>query len=269
MDKKLAVLVIHGMGTQRPDFADGMIEEVNGRIDDAGKDPAQIAWQPAFWSDILAPREAAFLKRARKQGELDYIGLRRFVLGALGDASAYQKVESTENSTYVQIHTRLGEAITRLYQEGLGGRPSPLLIMAHSLGGHIMSNYIWDMQKPGAGAGLSPFERLHWLAGIITFGCNIPLFTFAYEAIRAIRFPPPHLSPALKPLARWNNYYDPDDVLGYPLRPISASYREAVSKDVAINVGSIFSSWNPMSHSGYWTDNDFTRAASRQLLRFL
>ena len=269
MEKKLAVMVIHGMGTQQPDFADGMIEEINGRIAAAGRDPAKIAWQPAYWSDILAPRETAFLKRARKQGDLDYIGLRRFVLGALGDASAYQKVDSSDNSTYVQIHTRLGEAITRLYQEGLGGSPKPLVIMAHSLGGHIMSNYIWDMQKPGAGSGLSPFERLHWLAGIITFGCNIPLFTFAYEEVRAIRFPPRQLSPVLKTLARWNNYYDPDDVLGYPLRPISASYRETVNKDIAINVGSILSSWNPMSHSGYWTDNDFTRAAATQLLHFL
>ena len=269
MDKKLAVLVIHGMGSQQPDFAEGMIDEVDGRIDAAGRDHGQIAWQPVFWADILAPRETDFLKRARKQGELDYIGLRRFVVGALGDATAYQKLESSENSTYAQIHARLGKAISDLYNQVLGGHPVPLIIMAHSLGGHIMSNYIWDMQKPGAGTGLSPFERLHWLAGIITFGCNIPLFTFAYEAVQAIRFPPTQLSPALKTLARWNNYYDPDDVLGYPLRPIGASYRQTVSKDIAINVGSIFTSWNPMSHSGYWTDNDFTRATTRQLLHFL
>jgi len=269
MDKKLAILVIHGMGSQSPDFAAGMIEEVNARIDDAGRDAAQIAWQPVFWADILEPRESAFLQRARKQGDLDYIGLRRFVLSALGDASAYQKVESGENSTYAQIHTRLREAITRLYQEGLGTRPVPLLIMAHSLGGHIMSNYIWDMQRPGAGTGLSPFERLHRLAGIITFGCNIPLFTFAYQEVKAIRFPPSQLPAALKAKAQWRNYYDPDDILGYPLRPISDSYRQTVNKDIAINVGSIFSSWNPMSHSGYWTDNDFTRAATAQLLSLL
>ncbi len=264
-EKDLAVLVIHGMGTQQPDFAAGMIAEVNRRIDAAGKDPGRVAWQPVFWADILAPREAAFLRRARKQGELDYIGLRRFVLGALGDASAYQKVDGGENSTYQQIHARFGEAVSTLYRQGLDAAPKPLVIMAHSLGGHIMSNYIWDMQKPGTGSGLSPFQRLHWLAGIITFGCNIPLFTFAYQDIEAIRFPPAQLSPALKSLARWNNYYDPDDILGYPLKPISASYRHTVSKDIAINAGSILSSWNPMSHGGYWTDDDFTAAAARQL----
>ena len=62
---------------------------------------------------------------------------------------------------------------------------------------------------------------------------------------------------AARAAARWLNFFDADDVLGYPLRPLSASYHDAVSADLQIDVGSILKSWNPLSHEEYWTDNDF------------
>jgi len=73
----------------------------------------------------------------------------------------------------------------------LENRECPVIILAHSLGGHIMSNYIWDMQKPKNSLpdDLSSFERLEYLAGMITFGCNIPVFAFAHRKIETIDFP--------------------------------------------------------------------------------
>ena len=110
---------------------------------------------------------------------------------------------------------------------------------------------------------LSPFKRMERLAGMITFGCNIPLFTFAHHTVVPITFPAAQLSPSVKAKARWFNFYDPDDVLGYPLRPINSAYRNVVNKDIAINVGGLFSSWNPLSHGAYWTDNNFTKPVAR------
>jgi hypothetical protein len=147
----------------------------------------------------------------------------------------------------------------------------PLVLLAHSLGGHIMSNYIWDRQKPGASpAGTSSFRKLETLAGMITFGCNIPFFTFAYKKsdIKPIRFPGSKLPPVLDLLARWKNYYDPDDILGYPLQPINQAYSKLV-EDIPINVGGLFTSWNPTSHSKYWTDNDFTKPVAAFLKELL
>lgn len=68
---------------------------------------------------------------------------------------------------------------------------------------------------------------------------------------------------------KWLNYFDPDDVLGYPLKPLSLEYRKAVSQDIEINVGSVFSSWNPASHSDYSTDDDFTIPVAQYLSRLL
>jgi hypothetical protein len=154
----------------------------------------------------------------------------------------------------------------------LGG-PKPLIILAHSLGGHVMSNYIYDMQKPNSpvAVGLNDFQKMKTLAGIITFGCNIPFYTFAFDKIniKPIKFPGQKLTPDQKTKAKWLNFYDPDDVLGYPLKAINKAYSDIVNQDIPINVGGILSSWNPMSHTKYWTDNDFTKPVSRFISKFL
>lgn len=265
---ELAIAVIHGMGTQEPDFAEGMIEELSERVADRGKDPLEIAWQTIYWADILDGRELAYFRRASSRANMDYLRLRKFVISALGDAVAYQQVESTYNTTYQQIHDRVGQAIHELYVQGLGSRPKPLLILAHSMGGHIMSNYIWDKQHAPT-AGVPPFERMNWLSGLATFGCNIPLFTFSYVNPVPIQFPHSSLRADLKAKARWLNFFDPDDILGYPLKPISPEYAQVVNADIPINAGSIFSSWNPLSHQGYWKDNDFTHPVADLVASFL
>lgn len=269
MSADVGLLVIHGIGAQKKGFADPFIEETNSRVEKAGFSSSQLAWETAYWADITEPTQRSYLKRANVSNDLDYIKLRQVVLSALGDASAYQKVPGEPaGSVYNQIHARIRSAISRLYESGLDGQPKPLIVCAHSLGGHIMSNYIWDMQRH-PDKSLSPFERMEKLTGLITFGCNIPLFTFSHADPKPIKFPPKKLSPALLKKARWDNYFDPDDVLGYPLKPINEAYGKTVNSDIAINVGGWASSWQPQSHTKYWTDNDFTRPVARYICKFL
>lgn len=270
MATKLAVLVIHGMGTQTPGFADSLVVELNSRLEDHGKDSAEIAFATVFWADITQPAQEAYLGRARKDHDLDFMSVRRFVVGALGDAAAYQRIDDSNNSVYTAIHERVQTVIHHLFVSQLGETSVPLVVMAHSLGGHIMSNYIWDIQNGNVPRqGLSGFEKFWSHAGMITFGCNIPLFTFAYKKIEPIEFPSPRLPSNVKSLARWYNFYDPDDVLGYPLKPVSPSYARIVDADTAINVGGLLSSWNPASHTQYWTDDSFTKPVATFLATLL
>ena len=265
--KKLAVAVIHGMGSQNIHFADEMIMELNERLSTQNLSPEDVCWKSIYWADILENREMEYLDSAKKYN-LDFIRLRRFVLTAFGDATAYQKVLSEKNTTYEVIHARVRAKIKELYDE-LNKQDCPLVVMAHSLGGHIMSNYIWDVQVLNDADGdLSEFERMKYLAGIVTFGCNIPLFTFAYEKIVPIKFPGSGLCDNLKSKSRWLNFYDPDDVLGYPLKAIPA-YANLVERDIAINVGGLLTSWNPACHNDYWADNDFTKPVAEFLGTFL
>ncbi|NOZ53300.1 MAG: hypothetical protein GXP08_09175 [Gammaproteobacteria bacterium] len=268
MRKKIAVLVVHGMGSQGQHFAEEMIEELNNRVSRLSKDPNSIAWKPVYWADILEPAQSKYLNEAKKNHDIDFVDLRKFTLTALGDATAYQKVSGNENNAYERIHERVKEKVSDLYRVSLEEHDCPLIVLAHSLGGHIMSNYIWDMQNT-VDDDISAFEKMKYLAGMVTFGCNIPLFTFAYQKVVPIDFPGQFLSDEYKSKAKWKNYYDPDDILGYPLKAINADYANTVDDDIAINVGGLFSGWNPACHSAYWTDNNFTKPVSKFIGEFL
>ncbi len=71
----------------------------------------------------------------------------------------------------------------------------------------------------------------------------------------------------------WLNFYDKDDILGYPLAEIAPSYAALKTKgnlrEKSINAGTLLTSWNPLAHVGYWTDQDFVKPVTRFLRRFL
>lgn len=272
MANKMGVLIVHGIGSQEADFANEMIEELQERISASGNAITEIAWQPVFWADILEHKEQSLWNQLARGNDLDFVKIRKFVLSVLADAVAYQRIPGNQENIYDQIHKRVHQKLLNL-KDKLGGS-KPLVILAHSLGGHIVSNYIWDRQHGYEQDiyGTSPLEKMETVAGLVTFGCNIPLFTLAYEPVEAIQFPPKNLSkffpPSVSPQklqteVKWLNIYDPDDVLGYPLKPLSPSYKAAVTKDLEINAGGILTSWTPASHTYYWTDNDVTRPVAK------
>ncbi len=252
---ELGVLIVHGMGAQPADFADGFIAEMQGRLLRSGIEPEAISWRPGWWADVVNQREDELWETLARDHTLRYEGTRRFVISHFGDALAYQRVPSQGTDVYRTIHARIREHLAAL-RTGMGG-DKPVVVLAHSLGSAIVSNYIWDEQKSPT-PGTTPVERFETLAGLVTFGSNIPLFTLCLDDVVAIRFPVPALAGPIRAASRWLNFFDADDVLGYPLRPLSPSYREAVSADLQINVGNPLRSWNPLSHEEYWTDNDFT-----------
>lgn len=257
MASKIGVLIIHGMGVQAPDFAGDFISEVSDRLDSLGVAPGAIEWEPAYWANLLNGPEQRLWEDLTRDDDLDWVTIRKFFINVFADAIAYQRVPGATHDMYRDIHARIYGHLANL-RTSVGNQDTPLVVVAHSLGSVIVSNYIWDEQK-GKGLGINAFERMETLAGLVTFGSNIPLFTLALPEVQSIEFPPTPLPTHLKATAKWLNFFDADDVLGYPLKPLSPSYGNAVSEDIEINVGGLFTSWNPISHTEYWTDNDFTK----------
>jgi alpha-beta hydrolase superfamily lysophospholipase len=263
MAYELGIIVIHGIGEQKAEFAAGFIAAVNQRLEDRAQ---SVCWKAVLWADLVEPQETDLLKRLSQGRHLDWQWLRRFVVHFLADAVAYQRVpgRGQVDGLYNRIHARVAERLTELRDElfrtaSPNAADPPLLVIAHSLGGHIMSNYIWDHQRANPARtriGNPPFVKAETLAGMITFGCNIPLFALALPEIVPIKIPlaPTASSPNDKP---WLNMYDADDVLGYPLAPLSLGY-EALVADHEVKVGGPLTAWNPASHNAYWTDNDVT-----------
>jgi hypothetical protein len=271
MARDLGILIVHGMGSQPASFSDGLREELTDRLRILGADPGRIAWQACLWAEELESREAD-LWTDLAMDTLGWRRLRRFVVAALGDALAYRVVGTSHTSIYVGVHQRVRRALDDLRSE-LGGVDKPLVVLAHSLGAHVISNHAWDARNkgyPGSNpAEWTPFERLESMVLFVTFGCNIPLFTLALDSIEAIPFPPPELPQSLKRVAKWLNFYDEDDVLGYPLRRLSPSYELSVTDDIEVNVGGFGASMSPLSHARYWRDASFTRPVSEGIAHIL
>ncbi len=289
MPFKMGVLLIHGMGDQERGYAAPMIQELKARVRRSGGDDKQIAFQEVWWAPVLADKEETLLRNMADGNDLDWMELRRFVVRSLADAIAYQDTNRPPSSpdqinVYRQVHARIGEAMKTLRERIRAGADAaapevPLVVIAHSLGCHMISNYIWDVrdsEKPKSTG--NAFEDFQTLTGIVMFGCNIPLFTLAYVNLEPIRFPTPGLKPyfpkgtsaqAIAEVSQWLNLYDPDDVLGYPLRTLDPKFAKAVTKDVAVDAGPPLRAWNPLSHTEYWTDNDVTRPTADLLHRTL
>lgn len=257
---KLAVAIIHGIGTQadtRNDegqhaFAQQLISGLRQRL---GVEAEHVAFQSLYWASVLDKRERAFLDKLREH-PVQWRWLRRIVTLFLGDASGYRRVSQAYDTAYEEVHQCVRAGLNALRAKV--DADTPLVILAHSLGGHIVSNFVWDQQRINTveTCPLDPFLALETLSGLITFGCNIPLFTFAYDPVVPIRFPGHCLTEAVTRQARWLNVYAPADPLGYPLRALPG-YTAVVAEDRAMPVGAWYTRHTPLSHVGYWQDRRF------------
>ncbi len=273
MDKQLAVVVIHGMGDTGEDFVDPLRERIEKRLDD--EQAARVHWQSVYYQPVLQPNQRRLMRDTLRQADIDWIRLRRFVLYGFSDAAAMEARPQMPGSVYEQIQRVIVEAMEAALV-ALGDPTRPVILVAHSLGCQVISNYIWDAQQSRPGAGIfSPasgvsipgttregkFLRLKTLRFLLTSGCNIPIFIAG--------LPQEKIEPVLTASRgwdfRWENYYDPDDVLGWPLRPLSPSYRRAVGVEKSISAGTFFNAWSPLAHNNYWKDADFLKPLAARI----
>jgi len=280
MSQKIAVAIIHGVGKQDPTFADGMAQELKGRfakeLGQQIQDPAsELAILPVYWAPAVQDAEEELWRRMKRGGEMDFTALRRFLVDFVADAIAYQPTPK-DRRIYDGIHEKFAESLNRLAAEA--GEKAPLCVIAHSLGSVIASNYFYDLQHPKRPLiaarvkkkiGDTPLERGETFTLFYTLGSPIAMWSLRYPNFGVpIEVPSPGLSKHYPDLAgEWVNYYDEDDVIAYPLKTLNEAYRKAIKADREINAGGLLSSWNPVSHLGYWTDNDVTKPIAQELVR--
>jgi hypothetical protein len=278
MAPRVGVAVIHGMGSQDEKFAAKFEAALLAALKREKAKPADVVIQPIWWAEVVASRQRDLLDRLNEKKDLEWGRLRAFIVQALGDAIAYQKTvkptagPAEETRIYELVHKVIGREMHAL--AGKVGPNAPLVVVAHSLGCHMMSNFIYDAdhrldENDCVIDKNSPFETFKTLTSIFTFGCNIPLFLLANNRYEPIAFPPDlsGVFPGKDPraVAKWINFYDPDDALGFPLKPLSPQFRKTVDEDRAINAGSFLTSWSPLSHTGYWTDDDVIKPIAKVL----
>ena len=283
-EKRIAVAVVHGIGKQllapeddpdRLTFSRKLHDRVRNTFSRRGRFPRErdfadlVAWGEVNYAHIFNDVQSQYFGRLGKR--INKSRIRQLVVENIGDAAAYRPAKAydpLDPRTYDRVHACIAATLERL--EAQVTPDAPLIVLAHSLGGHVTSNYLWDCQSRKFDAqplqkGLTDFQKGRRLSHFITFGCNIPLFLFGLDAkhVQALPFPEVQCEDKYRSGPWWRNYYDKDDVLGYPLRPSGDGYQAMADRqelrDVEINAGNFLASWNFMSHTSYWKDRDFVR----------
>ena len=259
---KLAIAVIHGMGSEDQFFSVELKHRITEEYVSAeeGRHEDDLIYQEIYWGDLVKEQQKSLIESSNYKKDLTYMNLRELIVDHLGTTLAYR------TSMYDVIQKRVKESLSKLCSlRRVDPEKTPLVVLAHSFGSVIMSDYIYDIQKrqaetaDGTIEGMSNLEQFKTLAGFITFGTPMALFSLQSDSAFAspINIVGSELPEKIKERVQWNNFYDKDDIIAYPLKGINDTYSELITGDYEINVGSAATSWNPACHNGYWEDEDF------------
>ena len=255
MDKLIGLLLIRGSGESGFHRQKGFMERLAKDLAKRDIDSNLIQHEYVDWYGPLQGEQKGILERIEENGiELKSRLTRNLIITNIGDLINYGGKPNLPSNTYEDTHKLVHQSMLNLKNKLVDN--APLIILASSMGTEIINNYIWDRQNaPGSDPmGNSPFERFETMVGLFTFGSNLPIFASSHDidALVPIDFPHPKLAAELLPNAVWENYYDKNDSMGYPIKAINSNYSNANVVDIQINTGGILTSWNLLSHFGYW-----------------
>ena len=264
--KEIALITLHGMGPRKDGYYLGLEDGLKKRL---GKEWTRISFQNIDYSPLLQdPQDELWEKIATtRENDVDSIKLRKFFLFGFGDAGSIEYSAHRDGKKYIEVQKEIQRALLEAYRDLEKDHTRPVVIIAQSLGCQVISNYLWDSQyekfifenTSGMDGNQLDFLKLKSLHNLFTTGCNIPLFISGISNRKCFKKPNSRF--------KWDNFYDADDVLGWPLRQLGSTFK--IVDDHPINAGGLFTSWNWASHGKYWTDQDVLRPLANVLLNHL
>ena len=266
MSKALAIVTVHGMGTQEENYYKALERKLRRYVGPRKWDD-KVHLQSVYYQGLLQGNQERYWDEADDRHNLRWDFLRKFMLFGFSDAGSIEHSLHGNQVLYKAVHHEIASALDASL-EVLGNARKPVIVLAHSLGCEQVSNYIWDAQwdkryfegDVGTDA-QKKFRRLKSCKALVTTGCNIPLFKAGLDYAK--------IFDRLNKQFEWYNFFDPDDVLGYPMRYMSSSYDVSWLKDHPVNVGNFFTGWNPLSHNGYWEDRDVLKPLAKLVREYI
>jgi hypothetical protein len=241
--KRLAIAVIHGLGSEEEFYSvelkhritEEYVKGAEGRLED------DLLFFEIYWADLVRAELEDFRKKANYKGDLAYQNLRQIMT----DTQALALLYTPGTEIYEAINNRIKDGMRKFASHRrVNPEETPLVVLAHSYGGVMMTHFIKSMQENNSQ--LSNFETMKTLVGYVTFGNPHGMYTLNgldSELGHSCKITGKALPKDLAKRSRWYNFYDKDDIVAYPLK--------------GFNVGSAATSWNPACHTGYWEDKDF------------
>jgi len=263
--KEVALITIHGMGKVKLKYYEGLEDKLKKSLGDEYW--KRIAFENVQYAEILQEPQDALWKAMKKSNKLDYTKLREFFLFGFGDAGSLEYSAYHDKVKYIAVQKKIQETLEKTYKDLGKDKTKPVIIIAQSLGCQVISNYLWDAEKKkyiftkgNDDPDKQEFFELKSLTNLITTGCNIPLCISGLSNRERFKKPNDNFE--------WDNYYDRDDALGWPLEQLYTTPGKIVT-DHEINAGGLLTSWNPFSHTQYWEDKDVIRPLTKKLLKLL
>ncbi|GAA0590414.1 hypothetical protein GCM10009001_02970 [Virgibacillus siamensis] len=264
MRQKVGVLILHGAGTPDRDFAKKLIQRISEDFrKKCGLDEVDLEFEPVFWSAVFEKEQHELWQNMQEEADLDYRRLRQFVIEFLSDAVAYQPTNAG-GQNYDRVHSLVAKSIRQLKDRA--GENAPLCVISHSLGSIVASNFFYDLQHrrnniralTKQSSDETPIEQCETMALFYSLGSPMALWSLRYIDFGSpITVPSPGIAKHYPGLTgEWVNFYDKDDILAYPLKGLNDAYNQAVTADMEVNAGGLFTSWNPLSHAKYDTDEE-------------
>lgn len=257
----LVILAAPGMGAVDEGFAEPLFQALKDHL---GADWSRIHTDTILCQGHLQPNLERVFEAMQKR-DMDYLRARKFMLYGLAEASAQMADIHQRGGNYEKTQQAIYQTFERAAKATSDN--APVILLSHSIGCCILSNYLWDAQRATINHGIwrdggpkgvhkgsakDLFLRGKTLAHWYTLGASNPLWTagLARDQIQAVT------SDTRGYNFRWKNFYHPDDLFGWPLKPLSPSYNQAVYRDFETRPLADWSaaSWGPqlVSHDGYW-----------------
>ncbi len=267
MAKDIAIITIHGMGDTQEDYYKELERKLRKAVGRETWDD-RVQLEHVYYQGLLQGKQEDMWDAMDDEYDLRWDSLRKFMLYAFSDATAIEHSLHKDQVLYKAVHQTIATAFDNAYV-ALGNEAKPVILIAQSLGAQEVSNYIWDAMKnerffaqPGDGDETQrAFRRLSTCRYFVTTGCNIPLFKSGLNDPQNFERPNAAFT--------WLNFFDRDDVLGYPLRTMAASFDVDWLEDRAVSVGGFFTGWNPFSHIKYWSDKDVINPVAEKIKAIL
>jgi hypothetical protein len=268
--KRLAILIIHGIGVTKKNFQKPMVDALHKLLTEDER--KHLVIEPCLWDPVTAGTQEYIYHKLVPKFRVCYKDLHHFTIDALGDPVSYLssfEKEKNEPSFYQGIHDCVFESLRNLEKRlGEDAKDTPLMILAHSLGSVIITNYRWDCeaghyQPKTSIEPRTPMEKMENLTSFITYGSNIPLFISVDptkgEDVVSIQFPPNESVEKNKARANWDNIFSPSDILGWQLSNIWTKDHgpKKPINDIMMSVGPVWKFWRrytPLTHLDYMTD---------------
>jgi hypothetical protein len=283
MNQKHTLFFIHGMGDNEPlkgfEQLWSEIRRAYGRRPGSSRDAFDAHFDPAFvdWHEVTRSAKLEVFRDAfhgLDPQELRAVSLlhpiasaRTFMTFFLGDVVAY--VAENDNNIRRSIWASMRP---RLRGDG------SFSIVAHSLGSVIAFDFLFHLLAlgqvfpPVTEPELDAPALQRRFHGLFTMGSPIGLFMLRNGALwrpgHPARDTPGMFSNIVNPITRgdqrWLNFWDPQDVIAYPLERLFASNPDNHGR--ALQDREVQTGWDPVSaHVNYWRDEGVAGAIAHAL----